>query len=390
MSVYFLFPTKSSIMFKPRYGGGSGLYLYQLSTGLADRGVDVHVVANLADRNNPKVKLHHVNFSGNVISRNLNYLSCLRKVVKEESIVIIFDQAFGGLMPLILKKIRKIKLLFHTTNHYPWLDDKREINPRLYWPVLKTVVKNVDLIVVGNQLLKDSIINRGNVEKDKIIIIPQAFSPKEPERFRNVDIRRKYGLDDDTKLVLYVGRIVPHKGIADIVETAAVVKSKIKNCKFFLVGPRNPHFSIDGKDEPTSFYYEIMDKVKILGLEDSVISTGPVSREDLYGFYKEADVFLFPSYKEGFGTAVLEAMSNAKPIIVYDHPPLNYIISESSGILVPVGDVRKLAEAVLYLIENPEIARQLGENAYKRFLSNFAIEAVMDKWIELFKKLEGS
>ncbi len=387
--VYFLFTTKYPLVFKPKYGGGSGLYLYQLSTNLANRDVDVHVVANLATKKDALVKLHHVNFSGNLILRNMRYLSKLYETVEDEAIVIVFDQAFGGLMPVILKKIKKVKMLFHTINHYPWLDDKREINPRLYWPVLKTVVKTVDVIVVGNNLLKESIVNRGGVNRDKVIIIPPILSLEEPEREAKVDIKSEYGIGNEEKIILFVGRIVPHKGIADILKAAAQVKLKDKKCKFFLVGPRNPKFSPNGKDKPTEFYWEMLGLAKKLGLEDSLIFTGSVSREELYSFYKEADVFIFPSYKEGFGLAVLEAMSYGKPIIVYDHPPLNYIITKSSGILVPPGNIKGLAEAVIHLIDYTDKARELGLNAYKRFKENFTVEAVIDKWIALFESLMG-
>ena len=87
MDIYFLFPSRHPLMFKPKYGGGSGIYLYQLTTGLADRGLSVHVIANLATKSHPKVKLHHVNFNGNILSRNLNYLIKLIKIVKDDFMV---------------------------------------------------------------------------------------------------------------------------------------------------------------------------------------------------------------------------------------------------------------------------------------------------------------
>ncbi|RLE66792.1 MAG: hypothetical protein DRJ38_00985 [Thermoprotei archaeon] len=387
--VYFLFPTNSPLVFKPKYGGGSGLYLYQLSTNLSKRGVDTHVIANLATKNDALVKLHHVDFSGNLILRNMRYLSKLYEVVDNESIVIVFDQAFGGLMPVILKKLKNVKMLFHTINHYPWLDDKKEVNPRLYWPILKTVVKTVDLVVVGNNLLKESIVKRGGISEDKVIIIPPILSLEEPEREAKVDIRSKYKIKDDEKIILFVGRIVPHKGITDILKAAAQLKPKSRKYKFFLVGPRNSSFSLNGKDKPTKFYWEMLDLAKRLGLEDSLIFTGSVSREELHSFYREADLFIFPSYKEGFGLAVLEAMSYGKPIIVYNHPPLNYIITKSTGILVPPGDIEELARAIAYLLDNVDIATKLGLNAYERFRENFTVEAVIDKWIALFESLTG-
>ena len=376
-------------MFKPKYGGGSGIYLYQLTTGLADRGLSVHVIANLATKSHPKVKLHHVNFNGNILSRNLNYLIKLIKIVKDDSIVIIFDQAFGGYMPLLLRKIRKIKLLFHTTNHYPWLDNKEEINPRLYWPVLRSVVRNVEKIVAGNLLLQDKIIERGGANKDNFVIIPQASNIYVKEGSSDINIRKKYNIGEDTKIILYVGRIVPHKGVMDIVKTASKVVGKEGNVKFFLVGPRNPRFSVNGKDEPTEFYYEVVKTINERKLNKYVFLTGVVSRDEIYSFYKEADVFLFPSYKEGFGTAVLEAMSLSKPIIVYDHPPLNYSITKECGILVPTGDIDKLAESVIYLLNNPQKSLELGRKAYDRFNKEYSISAVLDKWITLFYKLNN-
>jgi len=382
--LFFLFPTRKKISLKPRFGGGSEAYLYDLSTGLAERGFEVHIVANFMDKSQNYINCHQVDFSKNILSRNWKYFKVLYRLLDRESIVIIFDQGFGGYIPVFFKYVRRFKLLFHTNNHYPWLET--EINPRMYWPLIKTVARNADLVVVGNKLLAENVIKKSNLDPSKIRIIPQLMRDDDPLREKYIDVRRKYRIYN-SPLVLFVGRIVPHKGISDIINAAKIVSTQIPNVKFFLVGPRSDEFSIKGENQLSKFYFEMLELRDKLGLEKHLFFTGVVPREEVYSFLRTADVFIFPSYKEGFGTAVLEAMSFGKPIVAYDIPPINENLS-NAGILVDRGLFEKLAEAVITLINDPSRARTLCRAALKRFKSNFSLKAVIDKWIKLFEELQ--
>ncbi len=382
--IFFLFPTRRKIEFKPKFGGGSEAYLHDLSTSLAERDLEIHVVANFVDKEHDLVKLHRVNFSGNILERNWEYFKTLHKLLDRGSIAIVFDQGFGGYVPVFLKHIRNFKLIFHTTNHYPWLET--EINPRMYWPILKTVVRNADLVVVGNKLLANSVAIKSGIALSQIEIIPQAMRDDDPLRNVNIDVREKYGIGE-SPLILHVGRIVPHKRIADIIRAARIVSEEIPEAKFFLVGPRGDKFSADGRDVESKYYLEMIELRNSLSLDASVRFTGAVSREEIYSFFKAADVFVFASYKEGFGTAVLEAMSFGKPVVAYDNPPVNENISDA-GILVKSGDFEKLAEAIIDILKDPVKARVLGRAALERFKSNYSLESVVDKWVNLLKNIQ--
>jgi glycosyltransferase involved in cell wall biosynthesis len=92
-----------------------------------------------------------------------------------------------------------------------------------------------------------------------------------------------------------------------------------------------------------------------LGLElgRDVVEVGTVAEEDMASWYRAADVLAFPSVKEGFGLAVLEAMSAGLPVVTSDLPVFReYLVPDRDALLVPVGDVEGLADALLSVLQD--------------------------------------
>jgi glycosyltransferase involved in cell wall biosynthesis len=102
------------------------------------------------------------------------------------------------------------------------------------------------------------------------------------------------------------------------------------------------------------------------------------------------DVFVFPSVREGLGIALLEAMAAGKACVASDTGGISDIIRDSScGILVPVGDIRAIAESVSILLNNKVLRQNIGLNARRLVAEKFSLDVMSDKVIQLYKEVLG-
>lgn len=107
-------------------------------------------------------------------------------------------------------------------------------------------------------------------------------------------------------------------------------------------------------------------------------------------FMHDLDVFVMPSFSEGTPLCIIEAMANAKPIIASDVGGIPDMIDSESGILVPPGDARALASAMLELAKDPERRVRMGKVARERYLKLFSAEAVVPLMLDTYARLGKS
>ncbi|MEM1646612.1 MAG: glycosyltransferase family 4 protein, partial [Ignisphaera sp.] len=124
------------------------------------------------------------------------------------------------------------------------------------------------------------------------------------------------------------------------------------------------------------------------GLTNRVIFTGWVPEAELPVYFAESDVYLFPSLLEGFGLSVAEALASGKPVIGFDIPPINELVeNQKEGILVPVGDVKALAEAVKSLLFNESLLAEMSYNARKKALEKFSWDRIVAEHLKIYERV---
>jgi len=147
---------------------------------------------------------------------------------------------------------------------------------------------------------------------------------------------------------VFVGRIAKEKGIFDLVKTWRKVVSVRSDARLLIIG--------SGPD-----IYELRRMVEKFGLDGNVVVKGRCSDREMYTLMKASRLFVFPSYFEGWGLAVAEALACGLPVVCYDIPALREIFGGCSSIFfVPVGEVESLAVSVLGVLEMND-TRQLAE-----------------------------
>jgi len=183
--------------------------------------------------------------------------------------------------------------------------------------------------------------------------------------------------------VLHIGSIEPRKGQDILIKSIIDLPQKYaENIEVFMVGR-----TLDN-EESRGFHKKIMKELK---LNTSIQLLGQISREKIVEVVAMADLFICSSRDEVFPLTILEAMSVGKPVISTDVGGVSEMIrNNEDGIIVPNKDSKALTEKIMFLYDNRQELRRLGENAYKRFYDNFTIEKMGDKILEIIQKMFSS
>ena len=173
------------------------------------------------------------------------------------------------------------------------------------------------------------------------------------------------------RLITSVGRLMPPKGHGYLIAAMPHLIQQIGNVRLILAGDGDLKTSL----EKLSQNLKVQDTISFLG-----------SRRDVPDILALSDVFVLPSVSEGTSMALLEAMAASKPIVATDIPGNRAVLRHRHNcLLVPPGNPDKLAEAISFLLNNPQIAAEYGNNAYQDVYQRFNIDKTISQLIELWK-----
>lgn len=177
-------------------------------------------------------------------------------------------------------------------------------------------------------------------------------------------------------IVILASRLLWDKGILEFVEAAKILQIEKLKCRMILIGkpdPENPA-SIP---EKTLYYWHSRNIIEFWGY-----------RENMPEIFAQSNIIVLPSYREGLPKVLIEAASCGRAIIATDVPGCREIVRHNdNGILIPPRDSRSLAEAIRYLIDNPNIRKNMGKRGREIVISEFSEEIVVNKTMELYNLL---
>jgi glycosyltransferase involved in cell wall biosynthesis len=256
-------------------------------------------------------------------------------------------------------------------------------------------LRGVDCIVSASRFMTESIANAYPEVADRCITIYNAVDGHQ------FDVGSSPA--DEEPLILFVGRSSPEKGVHRLLEAFALVVEKVPEAKLVLIGPPSlagqELVDRDGTDPLFSDVREFWGKPR--GFRDYLRKTAEsiapgrvtfidgVNHSELAGWYRRADVFVFPSlWNEPFGMPPTEAMSAGLPVVATRSGALPEIVVDGeTGILVERGDVDGLAEALLALLGDPGKGRKMGAAGRARVLEHFNWEGHTDNWLGVYRDL---
>lgn len=172
-------------------------------------------------------------------------------------------------------------------------------------------------------------------------------------------LKGKYGIEDDDFVLTFVGRIVKDKGINELVEAFEYLSLKYSDIKLLLIGWN------EDKGNPVS------DKTKeIIDNNKNIIVTGPQS--NIVPFLSITDLFVFPSYREGFGLSLMEAGAMNVPSIASNIPGCNEVIIDGlTGLLIEPRSTSAIIESIEKLYNGRELLDYLKSNCRKSIIERY-------------------
>jgi glycosyltransferase involved in cell wall biosynthesis len=200
---------------------------------------------------------------------------------------------------------------------------------------------------------------------------PQKISPAQTQA-----LRQKLGVQQNEKVIAIVGRLLAEKGYFEFAEMARRVHQTHPETKFWIIGrpetDKSEGLAIDQIITPEMHGY-----AQYLGY-----------RADMPHIFAAMDLFVFPSYYEGFPRSLMEASAMGKPIVASNIRGCREVVeSGKTGVLIPVQDALALAKAVSELIENPELAERFGRAARTHALDSFDERSYFARLTGAYEKL---
>ena len=259
------------------------------------------------------------------------------------------------------------------------LKKKSSLKKKIYLYLFsKRDIKRATAIHFTTEAEKEEYLKAG-LPINKSIIIPNGLEGYEiRNNYGCTDdkFRKRLGIAEDARIVLFLGRLHPIKGLDTLIPAFAEVIKKEPKAILVLAGP-----------DDEGYGQKIKSQISNLKISDKVIFTDMLLGEEKEAAFREADVFVLPSYSESFGMAVVEAMSFGLPVVITEGVGISPSINRAGAGLVINKDEKQLTEAILKILNNPELAKKMGENGKKLVETEFSSEKVAEKWIEEYNKI---
>ena len=202
------------------------------------------------------------------------------------------------------------------------------------------------------------------------------FNPERVSKEQEMSFREKWNISKDDFVFLFIGRLVGDKGVNELVAAFEQLANKIPNAKLLLVGPQEPTL-------------DPLKQVTIASIEKNPKIVSTAYQQDVRPFLKMAQVFVFPSYREGFPNVVLQAGAMGIPCIVSDINGCNEIIeNEVNGLIVPPKSIQPLSEKMYSLYKDPEKRAVFIDRTKERIATNFERTHYWKLLLEEYKRLE--
>lgn len=382
--------------------GGQNVYVRQVGEALAQQGWQVDMFTRKASEDQPAVVEHAPN------CRTIRIVAGPQKFIPRDELFEYLPEFVQGLRefqkqsgiyyPLVhtnywlsskvgmeLKKLQPIKQVhtYHSLGAVKYQNVSTiPLIASTRLAVEKTCLETAERIVATSpqeqEHMRTLVSQKGNID-----IIPCGTDIRRFGSLSKQEARQKLGIDPDTKLVFYVGRFDPRKGIETLVR--AVGQSQLRgqaNLRLVIGGGSRPGQS-DGLERD-----RIESIVAELGLQEITTFPGRLGDEDLPMYYAAADVCVVPSHYEPFGLVAIEAMACGTPVIASDVGGLQYtVVSEETGLLAPPKDEAAFATAIDRILSDPDWRDQLGQAARKRVETHFSWNGVAAQLSNLYETL---
>lgn len=294
----------------------------------------------------------------------------------------------SGLVAAELKKKMNIPFIitFHALGKVRKLHQKTaDTFPEERDAIEERIVQEAEQIIAECPQDREDLIQLYNANPEKITIIPCGFNPAEFHPIDTLLARSVLNLDPKEHIILQLGRMVPRKGIENVVRAAGEL-NKLYPGRFRLVVVGGETDDPDPRSTPEiNRLYTIAES---LGVADKVTFVGRKSRDKLKYYYASADVFVTTPWYEPFGITPLESMACGTPVIGSNVGGIKYsVVDGKTGFLVDPHDETQLATKLKDTLQNRKLLEYLKSNALHRANTYFTWAKIANAMANVYEEL---
>ncbi len=240
-----------------------------------------------------------------------------------------------------------------------------------YRTIFKNAVSKSSKILTPSNYVKDLLVKEWRVAEKKIIVTPEAVDDKiinlgQGSRVKGQEVLQKFNIK--TPFIFYVGNAHPHKNVEGLIKAFLKLEQTYKNLTLVLSG--SDHY----------FWQRIKKEYK----QKNIIYTGFITDEELVALYKNAKAFVMPSFEEGFGIPLLEAMACSCPVVSSDVGSLKEVGGDAALYFDPI-NIGDMVEKIQQVLNKENVRVELIKKGRER-VKQFSWERLAKQTLEVYSK----
>jgi glycosyltransferase involved in cell wall biosynthesis len=295
-----------------------------------------------------------------------------RIIRRERPHIVHTHTAKAGVLGRLAAWLAGVPLVVHTFHGHVFQGYFSPARTRLFVEIERWLARRTHRLVAVSERVRQEILALGIGSADRFVVVPvgldlQRFADCDPHRGL---VRTELGIASAAPLVGIVARLVPIKRHDVFLEAAAKVAHRVPTCRFLVIGDGECRKALEAR-------------VRALHVQDRVIFLG--WRRDLDRVYADLDVAVLTSDNEGSPVSLIEAMASGVPVVgpcVGGVPDV--IDAGTTGIVIPPGDAAAVADAIVRLLEDPELRRKMGAAARERALRLYGTDRLVRDIVALY------
>lgn len=323
------------------------------------------------------LEVHHIPFSRSIsVGADLkSLLKLIMLVSKVRPVVIHSITPKAGLLGMLVGFVTCVPNRWHTFTGQVWATKHG---------FARSALKAFDRLIVllSSKVFADSASQSRLLQNERIIregqikmlgsgsiagVDIKRFCADIPNRIR---LRQQMGTNPDTCVFLFVGRLAKDKGVFDLTRAFLELSMIVRDIELWVVGP-----------DEEGLLYALQESTECCGAKIRWLGATPTPEQ----FMVAADVLLLPSYREGFGSVVIESAACGIPTIAYRIDGVIDAVDDGiSGVLVELGEITALVSAMKRLAIDRDLRVLLGYQAQERALRDFNSEIVTKAWLDFY------
>jgi glycosyltransferase involved in cell wall biosynthesis len=340
--------------------------------GISSAGADVSAIKTAGIRHIPVSITRNLTPLADLIS-----LGRLYQIMRRERFTIVHTHnPKPGLLGQLAARMAGVPIVVNTLHGFYFHDHMRPAGRRFYIAMEKIAARCTDIILSQNIEDIQTAIKEGICPPEKIKHLGNGIDLTEfnPGRFSDTDITRakqELGIAVDAPVVGFVGRLAAkRKGFLDFLAAGREVLKQCPQVRFLIIGEADPG-KPDAVDASVAADY---------GLGAACVFAGHRPNRELPQLYRLMNVLVLPSLFEGMPRVVMEAAAMQVPAVVTDVKGNREAVEhDRNGLLVPLGNVPVLAEAIVEMLNNRQKAQRMGEEGRRFALERFDEQLVFEK-----------